>query len=158
MKKLVAYFSATGVTAGVASNLADAIGSDLLEICPAERYNKEDLNWWEAESRSTLEMKDPGCRPEITAPEQKISDYDVIFIGFPIWWNTAPRIVNTFLEAYDFAGKILVPFATSGGSSADGVLDSLKGSCPGAHLHPAKLLDPKLSFRELSDFAEASLS
>ena len=104
-KTLVTYFSASGVTAGVAKNLAEAIGADIYEIKPAVPYEKADLDWMDKNSRSTIEMKNPASRPEIADTDANIADYDTIFVGFPIWWYVAPTIINTFLEAYDFAGK-----------------------------------------------------
>ena len=153
MKKIVAYFSATGVTAGVASNLADAIGADLFEIAPLERYTKEDLNWWEESSRSTREMKDLNARPQI-ARQCSLQDYDIIYVGFPIWWNVAPRIINTFLESYDLTGKTIFPFATSSGSGIDKVNESISVSCPAMKLQRAKLFQADAEFRELSNWAE----
>lgn len=116
MKKLVAYFSASGVTEKTAERLAKAINADLFEIKPAVPYTEADLDWRDDKSRSTVEMKNPDFRPEIAKKLGNMSDYDEIFIGFPIWWYVAPTIIDTFVESYDFSGKTLVPFATSGGS------------------------------------------
>ena len=113
-KKLVAYFSASGVTAKVARTLAEAVGANLFEIAPKEPYTKADLNWMDANARSTVEMKDPGSRPELAAGLPDAAAYDTIYVGFPIWWYVAPTIVNTFLESLDLSGKTVVPFATSG--------------------------------------------
>lgn len=118
-KKLVAYFSASGVTANAAKTLAKAVGADLYEIKPEIPYTKADLNWMDKNSRSSLEMKDKTYRPAIADKDAKIEDYDVIFIGFPIWWYVAPTIINTFLESYDFSNKTIVLFATSGGSGSE---------------------------------------
>ena len=115
-RKLVAYFSATGTTAKVAETLADAIGADIYEIEPEIPYTEADLNWRDANSRSSVEMNDPHSRPAIAGKRDNMSDYDAIFVGFPIWWYVAPTIINTFLESYDTAGKTIIPFATSGGS------------------------------------------
>ena len=115
-RKLVAYFSATGTTARVAEKLSDAIGADLFEIAPEVPYTKEDLDWMNKESRSSIEMRDEKSRPEIAVKRDNMAEYDVIFVGFPIWWYVAPTIINTFLESYDLTGKTVIPFATSGGS------------------------------------------
>lgn len=129
MKKiLVAYFSATGNTAKLAKCLSEAVEGDLFEIRPAEIYTDADLNWRDKTSRSTLEMNDINSRPKIAEKLSSINDYDIIFVGFPIWWYTAPRIINTFLESYDFSGKTVVPFATSGGSEMDDISDKIKMS------------------------------
>lgn len=127
-KSLVAYFSASGVTARAAKTLAEAAGADLYEIKPKTPYTKEDLNWMDKNSRSSIEMKDPSSRPEIADRDAEISSYDVIFLGFPIWWYTAPVIINTFLESYDFSGKTIVLFATSGGSGLGKTSEKLKPS------------------------------
>ena len=117
MKKvLVAYFSASGVTAKTARLLASATDADLFEIKPVIPYTDEDLDWTNKKSRSTLEMNDPSARPEIAEKLDNIEDYDTVFVGFPVWWYVEPRIIDTFLESYDFTGKTVIPFATSGGS------------------------------------------
>ena len=108
-KILIAYFSASGVTARTAKEMAKAAGADLYEICPAEPYTAADLNWMDQKSRSTLEMNDPACRPAIAAPAADLDQYDTVFVGFPIWWYVEPRIVDTFLERYDFSGKTVIP-------------------------------------------------
>ena len=115
-KKLVAYFSASGVTAKAARKIADAAGAELYEIRPAVPYTSADLNWNNSKSRSSVEMNDPASRPEIAEPVPDMDQYDTIWIGFPVWWYVEPRIVDTFLESGNFAGKKLIPFATSGGS------------------------------------------
>ena len=140
-KILIAYFSASGVTARTAKEMAKAAGADLYEICPAEPYTAADLNWMDQKSRSTLEMNDPACRPAIAAPAADLDQYDTVFVGFPIWWYVAPTIVNTFLESYDFAGKTVIPFATSGGSSIAGALPDLEALCPGATFGEGLTLD-----------------
>lgn len=133
-KTLVAYFSASGVTAGVAKTLAEAADADLYEIRPEVPYTKADLNWNDKQSRSTVEMKDPSSRPALADQDANIAAYDVIFIGFPIWWYVAPTLVNTFLESYEFSGKVIVPFATSGGSGFGQTVEKLKPSVSGAAL------------------------
>ena len=124
-KKLVAYFSASGITRNVAKMVAEAAGADLYEITPKEAYTKADLNWMDKKSRSSVEMADKKIRPEITDTDAKISEYDEIFLGFPIWWYVAPTIINTFLEKYDFTGKKIVLFATSGGSGFGNTIKEL---------------------------------
>ena len=113
---LVAYFSATGVTAGVAKRLAKIVQADAFEILPKVPYSKEDLNWTDKESRTSVEMRDPDCRPALANSVPNLSTYNVIFVGFPIWWYREPSIIDTFLESADFSGKLIVPFVTSGGS------------------------------------------
>ena len=113
-KALVAYFSASGATARLAERLADAIGADLSEIEPQARYNSADLDWRNKRSRSSVEMNDRSCRPEINRTVDDMAQYDVVFVGFPIWWYREPSVIDTFMEAYDFGGKTVVPFATSG--------------------------------------------
>lgn len=125
---LVAYFSASGVTAKAAMALADAAGADLFEIKPAQPYTDTDLNWMDKQSRSTREMNDLASRPAIANAVEKIDSYDTVFVGFPIWWGVAPTIINTFLESYDFAGKTVIPFATSGGSGMGQTAAKLKSS------------------------------
>ena len=131
-KILIAYFSASGVTARTAKEMAKAAGADLYEICPAEPYTAADLNWMDQKSRSTLEMNDPACRPAIAEPVERMEQYDTVFVGFPVWWYVEPRIVDTFLEGHALAGKRVIPFATSGGSSIDGATRSLQSHCPQA--------------------------
>lgn len=127
-KKLVTYFSASGETANLAKALADAAQAELYEISPEAPYTNADLNWNNPQSRSTIEMRDVSSRPAISDHGANIAAYDVIFIGFPIWWYVAPTIINTFLESYDFSGKIIVPFATSGGSGLGETEEKLKPS------------------------------
>ena len=140
-KTLVAYFSASGVTARVAKEVADAAGADLYEIRPAQPYSPGDLDWMDKKSRSTLEMNDPACRPAIEGQVNGMEQYDTILIGFPIWWYVEPRIVDTFLERYDFSGKTVIPFATSGGSGIEKAERSLKAHCPQANWKKGKLLN-----------------
>ena len=132
-KKLVAYFSASGVTASAAEAVAEAIGADLYEIEPEVPYTKADLNWMDKNSRSTVEMKDENSRPAIKGVSAKVEDYDEVFIGYPVWWYIAPTIINTFLEAYDFSNKTIVLFATSGSTKDFGkTVARLKGSVSGS--------------------------
>lgn len=129
-KKLVAYFSASGVTAAAAKKVAEAAGADLYEIRPETAYTTADLNWRDENARSTVEMKDKSFRPTLADRSADIADYECIFIGFPIWWYVAPTIINTFLESYDFSGKKIILFATSGGSGFGETVKELKGSIP----------------------------
>lgn len=115
-KILVAYFSATGTTARAARGIAEALGADLFEIEPERPYTSADLNWNDRKSRSSVEMDDESCRPAIAKEVEDMASYDAVFVGFPVWWYVEPRIIDTFLESYDFSGKTIVPFATSGGS------------------------------------------
>ena len=128
MKTLVAYFSASGVTKGVAEKLAEIIGADIYEIKPVKPYTDADLNWMDKNSRSSLEMKDKSSRPEIITGDIDVSKYDRILLGYPVWWYTAPTIINTFLEAYDFSGKEIIIWATSGGSGLGKAKDDLAKS------------------------------
>ena len=140
-KALIAYFSASGVTARAAKEMAAATGADLYEIQPAEPYTGADLNWMDKKSRSTIEMNDPACRPAIAGGVQDMAQYDTVLIGFPIWWYVEPRIVDTFLESYDFSGKTLIPFATSGGSGIGKAEKSLQAHCPAASWAKGQLLN-----------------
>ena len=140
-KKLVAYFSASGTTKRAAEYLAKAEGADLFEIKPAVPYTSADLNWMDKKSRSSVEMSDPSSRPEIAGKLANMADYDMVFIGFPIWWYVAPRIIDTFVESYDFSGKIMVPFATSGGSGMGKTVDELKKLCPNADWKAGRMLN-----------------
>lgn len=154
-KKLVAYFSASGVTAQVAKTLAQAVGADLFEIAPQTPYTKADLDWTDACSRSTVEMKDPASRPAMAAVLPNAADYDTIYVGFPIWWYVAPTIVNTFLESVDLTGKTVVPFATSGGSGMGKTNEKLAPSCKGARLLEGKVFRRSVSEKELAAWAES---
>ena len=127
-RKLVAYFSASGVTAKVAELVADAAGADVYQVQPEVAYTQADLNWMDKNSRSSVEMNNKTIRPAIMNTDAKIENYDVVFIGFPIWWYVAPTIINTFLEKYDFSGKKIILFATSGGSGFGKTVDELKVS------------------------------
>ena len=133
-KKLVAYFSASGVTGKVAKTLASAIHADLFQIEPATPYTDADLNWYDPQSRSSVEMRDKTSRPQVKNKVETMEDYDTIFVGFPIWWYVAPTIINTFLEQYDLTGKKVIPFATSGSSGMGNTNAELRGSCSGALL------------------------
>ena len=128
-KNLVAYFSCTGTTKGLAEKLVKVTGGDLFEIKPEEEYTASDLNWRDKSSRSSLEMNDKSSRPEILNKVNNMEDYDTVFLGFPIWWYTAPRIINTFLESYDFSNKKIIVFCTSGGSGIGNTILDLKPSC-----------------------------
>lgn len=139
MKTLVAYFSASGQTAKLAKILAGVTGGDLFEIAPETAYTAADLDWMDKKSRSTIEMKDPKSRPAIAGKVADMAQYDTVFVGFPIWWYQAPRIIETFLESYDFSGKTVIPFATSGGSGMGGTNKALAPSCTGARLLEGKV-------------------
>ena len=152
--KLVAYFSASGVTAGVAKKLAEATGADLYEIKPAKTYSSADLNWNDSNSRSSVEMRDKKFRPELADKNAKIEGHDVIFIGFPIWWYVAPTIINSFLESYDFSGKKIILFATSGGSGFGKAVEGLQPSAPNAKIQEGKLFKRNVSVEELKKWAE----
>lgn len=154
-RKLVAYFSASGVTAKVAESLSEAIGADLYEIEPEVPYTKEDLNWMDKKSRSTLEMNDPASRPAIKEMRDNMEDYDTVFVGFPIWWYVAPTIINTFLESYDLTGKTIIPFATSGGSGMGKTNEKLQPSCPGARLLEGKVLKASTSKADLMAWVQS---
>lgn len=153
MKKLVAYFSASGVTKSTAETLAKEIGADLFEIEPKEAYTKADLDWTNSSSRSTVEMKNKSFRPEMVKKALDLSEYDTIFVGFPIWWYVAPTIINTFGESYNFSGKTIVPFATSGGSGMGKTTEELIPSFKGAKVVEGKVVN-RMSSAELKDFAE----
>ena len=140
MKTLVAYFSASGQTAKLAKILAGVTGGDLFEIAPETAYTAADLDWMDKKSRSTIEMKDPKSRPAIAGKVADMAQYDTVFVGFPIWWYQAPRIIETFLESYDFSGKTVIPFATSGGSGVENAAAHLKELYPAADWRPGKLL------------------
>ena len=153
-KKLVAYFSASGTTARVAKNLAAAAGADIYEIKPAVPYSRADLNWMDKQSRSSVEMRDKNSRPALADTNANIAAYDTIFIGFPIWWYIAPTIINTFLEAYDFSGKKIVLFATSGGSGFGKAVQSLQPSAPNAQIIAGEILNGNPYEKKLKAFAD----
>lgn len=140
-KTLVAYFSASGTTAHAAKEIAEAVEADLYEICPIRPYTAADLDWNDKQSRSTAEMNDPTCRPDIAGAVKDMEQYDTIFIGFPIWWYVEPRIVDTFLESYDLAGKTMIPFATSSGSGIGRAEKSLREHCAKANWKQGKLVN-----------------
>ena len=152
-KTLVAYFSASGVTKRAAENLAAAAETDLYEIRPAVPYTSADLNWMDKSSRSTIESKDRSSRPELADKDADIAAYDRIFVGFPIWWYTAPAIIKTFLESYDFSGKTIILFATSGGSGLGKTVKDLEECCPGAVIREGKLLNGNPSRDALKEWA-----
>lgn len=153
-RKLVAYFSASGVTAKVAEKLSEAIGADLYAIEPEVPYTKADLDWMDKKSRSTIEMNNPASRPAIAGKRDNINDYDTVFVGFPIWWYVAPTIINTFLESYDLTGKTIIPFATSGGSDMGKTNEKLLPSCKGAKLLNGKVFKASVSGADLAKWAE----
>ena len=155
MKTLVAYFSASGVTAEVAKTLAKAAKADLYEIQPEVPYTRADLNWNDKNARSTIEMHDKSLRPAMVKRDAGISEYDVIYLGFPIWWYVAPTIINTFLEAYDFSGKTIVLFATSGGSGFGNTVKELQVSCPGARIIEGGLLNGRQSEGSLKNWLDS---
>ena len=152
-KTLVAFFSASGTTKRVAEKLAIATGSDLYEIKPAVPYTDSDLDWQNKQSRSSLEMNDLSSRPELADKDAKIGDYDRIFLGFPVWWYTAPHIIRTFLESYHFTGKTIVLFATSGGSGLGTTAKELASSCPGATIVTGGMLNGNPSEASLKQWA-----
>lgn len=153
-KQLVAYFSASGTTARVAKDLAKAAGADLYEIRPETPYTRADLNWQDKNSRSSLEMRDKNSRPALADRDANIAEYDTVFVGFPIWWYVAPTIINSFLEAYDFSGKKIVLFATSGGSGFGKAVTGLQPSAPDAVIVEGALLNGRPNAAKLKAFAE----
>lgn len=153
-RKLVAYFSASGVTAKVAESLSEAIGADLYEIEPEVPYTKEDLDWMDKQSRSTIEMNDPASRPAIAGKRDNMDEYDTVFVGFPVWWYVAPTIINTFLESYDLTGKTIIPFATSGGSGMGKTNEKLQPSCPNSKLIEGKVFKKSASKSELAAWVD----
>ncbi len=155
-KMLVAYFSATGVTKVVAENLAKAADADLYEIKPAKPYSNEDLNWLNQNARSTVEMKNRDSRPEIIEDDFSIEKYDVVFLGFPIWWYIAPTIINTFLEKHDFSGKTIILFATSGGSRFGSAIENLKNSIgDSAKIVEGRILNTNPTVEELTQWVNS---
>lgn len=157
-KTLVAYFSATGKTAAVAKNLAQAANADLYEIKPEVPYTSADLDWMDKQSRSFLEMNDQSSRPALADKDANIAEYDVILLGFPIWWYVAPTIINTFLESYDFSGKKIILFATSGGSGFSKTVDGLKHSVSAdTTIVEGKMLNGRNSVDELKKWVESIL-
>lgn len=153
-KILIAYFSASGETGKLAKTLSAVTGGDLFEIRPETAYTSADLNWMDKKSRSTLEMKDEHSRPAIAGRVEDMAPYDTVFVGFPIWWYQAPRIIETFLESYDFTGKTVIPFATSGGSGMGGTNKALAPSCKGARLVEGKVFRSSTSTDTLREWVK----
>ena len=154
MKKvLIAYFSASGVTKGVAETMAKAAKADLFEITPLNPYTNADLNWMDKQSRSTLEMQDRNCRPEM-AVKPDVTGYDVILVGFPVWWYREPSIIDTFMESADFTGKTVAPFCTSGGSGLGDSAKNMQALAPGAKVFEGKRFSPTASAEELKSWAQ----
>ena len=153
-KVLVAYFSASGVTAKLAERLAKAIGADLHEIQPEVPYTEADLNWMDKKSRSSVEMNDKSFRPAVANKVEDMEQYQVIFTAFPIWWYVAPTIVNSFLEQYDLTGKTIIPLATSGSSPMGNTNAELADSCKGADLREGRRFDAGTGEKELKAWAE----
>jgi len=155
-KKLVTYFSASGVTKSVAEKLAQAVGADIFKIAPKVLYTEADLDWRDKTSRSTVEMNDLSYRPEMAEGDVDIAACDTVYIGFPIWWYIAPTIINTFLEKYDWNGKKIVLFATSGGSGWGKTVEKLEDSCKGATIVEGKIVGPTgVTVEELLDWAKS---
>ena len=153
-KKLVAYFSASGTTKKAAEMIASAADADMYEIMPKQPYSKADLNWMDKKSRSSVEMSDKKFRPEISDIDVQVDKYDEIILGFPIWWYVAPTIINTFLEKYDFSGKKIVLFATSGGSGFGNTVSELKPSAPDAEIVEGKVLN-KAAKQEIAEWIKS---
>lgn len=151
-KILVAYFSCTGTTKSAAQKLAQAMDADLYEIQPAKPYTSADLNWNNKNSRSSVEMKDKSSRPAIASKVAGMGQYETVFVGFPIWWDLAPTIINTFLESYDFKGKSVVPFATSGGSSLTNSEKALRKAYPQMEWKTGKLLNGRVDKSSLAEW------
>lgn len=154
MKTLVAYFSASGTTAKMARKMSEATGADLFEIVPEVKYERADLNWNNSKSRSSVEMNDPACRPAISSRVDDITQYDVIFVGFPVWWYREPSIIDTFMESYDFSGKTVVPFATSGMSPVGDAGINMQKLAPNAKVAAGKRFSNNVSVDELKKWAE----
>ncbi|MBQ8165454.1 MAG: NAD(P)H-dependent oxidoreductase [Lachnospiraceae bacterium] len=150
-KKLVAYFSASGVTAKVANALAEAVGATLHEIKPEIPYTAADLDWMNKQSRSSVEMSDKSSRPAIKDKLDDMADYDVIYLGFPIWWYVAPTIINTFLGSYDMSGKTIIIFATSGGSGFGKTVEALKCSCPDSDIKEGKIVKASSMMEDIQE-------
>ena len=140
-KVLVAYFSATGVTARAAQKVAEATGGEVYAITPAKPYTDADLDWNDKQSRSSVEMNDPKARPALGGERLDVSEYDIVFIGYPVWWNQAPRLINTFIESHNLKGKTVIPFATSGGSTISGSTATLKRTYPALDWKEGRLLN-----------------
>ena len=157
MKILVTYFSASGVTAQVAKKLAEAIGADLYDICPAVPYNTKDLDWTNAQSRSSIEMNNKDYRPKLLDQAAPVAGADVVFVGFPVWWYREPSIIDSFLEAYDFSGKKIVLFATSGGSGMGREAAARAEEITNAEVKLGKRFPADVSAEELKAWAEQFL-
>ena len=151
-KVLVAYFSATNTTKGVAETIAASTGGDLYAITPAQPYTSADLNYNDDNSRSTKEMNDPSARPEISGSVADMAQYDIVFLGYPIWWGEAPRIINTFVESYDLSGKTIVPFCTSGGSGMGSSATNLQSAASGASWLSGRRLNSGVSQSEIAQW------
>lgn len=151
-KVLVSYFSASGVTKGVAENIAEIVDGDLFEIEPVEKYTSADLNWMDKNSRSTVEMNDKSFRPPVKNKVENLSDYDKIIIGFPVWWYTAPTIINTFIEENDLTGKEIYVFCTSGGSGVEDSFNDLKSAYSNLNFISAKRLKKNIEKDEISNW------
>ena len=154
MKALVTYFSASGVTAKLAQRLADAISAPIYEIRPAQPYTRADLDWTNKKSRSTVEMQDKNCRPALSDTDAPVADADVIFVGYPVWWYREPSIIDSFLAAYDFTGKKIVLFATSGGSDIGREAPARAAEITGAEILSGKRFSANASVGELNGWAE----
>ena len=152
MKKLVAYFSASGSTAKLANTLAAATGAALYEIKPAVPYERRDLNWMDKKARSTVEMHDPNCRPELADTAAPVAEADVVFLGFPIWWYREPSLIDSFLDSYDFSGKTVVPFFTSGGSQLGEGQSRIEKLARGAKVLSGKRFSARASEAELQSW------
>lgn len=153
-KVLVAYFSATGTTEKLASKLAKVTNADLFKITPEQPYTADDLNWMDKQSRSSVEMNDKNCRPAISSKIEDISKYDIIFVGFPVWWYREPSIIDTFMESYDFTGKTVIPFATSGGSPIGNSGKNMQQLAPKAKVYAGKCFSVTISEDELLNWAK----
>lgn len=154
-KKLVAYFSASGVTKKVAEKIKEAVHADIFEIVPQVPYSEKDLDWHNSQSRSSVEMRDKSSRPAISSKIENMSEYDTVLIGFPIWWYVAPTIINTFLESYDFSGKKIVLFATSGMSGMGNTMSELKVSAPHAQFVTEKRIDTGASMKAIEKWVDS---
>lgn len=153
-KILVAYFSASGSTAKIAEKLAKAADADLFEISPQQKYTSQDLNWMDKKSRSSVEMADRACRPAIISRVENMADYDVIFVGFPVWWYREPSIIDTFMESYNFSGKTIVPFCTSGGSGLEDSSKNMQSLAKGSNVVDGKRLSVTASVNELKRWVD----
>ena len=152
---IVVYFSATGTTRGVAERIANVTNADLFELIPAEPYSDADLDWNDKNSRTTIEMNDPSCRPAIASKVDNMAQYDVVFVGFPVWWYREPSIIDTFMESYDFTGKTVVPFATSGMSPIGDAGANMQALASGAKVAAGKRFPSGVSAAELEKWASA---